>query len=150
MKLFQTEKRIIPFKYQVFANVVKKCLTDLSSKSKTTIHPVFISRKLNKDLKVREIKPAIVNQQCLVYKFQCNLCDAYMLVKLAATTTNALIDTSKNRLSVCKHYFSEHNSNVPPCLLEHFHVLTKFFNKFDCLINEMLFIRKKEIIKVRE
>ena len=35
-----------------------------------------MSRKLNEDLKVREVKPAIVNQQYLVYKFQCNLCDA--------------------------------------------------------------------------
>ena len=36
--------------------------------------------------------------------------------------------------SICKHYFSEHNSNVPPCLSEQFHVLTKCSNKFDCLI----------------
>ena len=42
----------------------------------TTIQPVFISTKLNEDLKLLEDKPAIVNQQCLVYKFQCNLCDA--------------------------------------------------------------------------
>ena len=59
---------IISFKDQVSANVVKKRLTDLSSKIKTTIQPVFISRKLNEDLKVREVKPAIVNQQCLVYE----------------------------------------------------------------------------------
>ena len=44
--------------------------------------------------------------------------------------------------SICKHYFSEHNSNVPPCLSEQFHMLTKCTNKFDCLIKEMLFIRK--------
>ena len=25
--------------------------------------------------------------------------------------------------SICKHYFSEHNSNVSPCLLEQFHVV---------------------------
>ena len=35
----------------ISANVVKKYLTDLSSKIKTTIQPVFISRKLNEDLK---------------------------------------------------------------------------------------------------
>ena len=40
--------------------------------------------------------------------------------------------------SICKHYFSEHNSNVPPCFLEQFHVLPKCSNTFDCLINEML------------
>jgi len=43
---------IIPFKDQVSANVVKKRLTDLSSKIKTTIQPVFVSRKLSQDLKV--------------------------------------------------------------------------------------------------
>ena len=32
-----------------------------------TTQPVFISRKLIKDLKFPEVKPAIVNQQCLVY-----------------------------------------------------------------------------------
>ena len=36
---------------------------------KTTIQPLFISRKLNEDLKFRKVKPAIVNQQCLVYQF---------------------------------------------------------------------------------
>ena len=70
---------IIPFKDQVSANVVKKRLTDLHSKMESTIQPVFISTKLNADLKLREDKPAIVNQQCLVYKFQCNLCDAAYL-----------------------------------------------------------------------
>ena len=44
--------------------------------------------------------------------------------------------------SICKHYFGDHNSNVPPCLSEQIHVLTKCTNKFDCLIKEMLFIRK--------
>ena len=44
--------------------------------------------------------------------------------------------------SIYKHYLSEHNSNVPRCLSEQFHVLAKCSNKFDCLIKEMLFIRK--------
>ena len=51
-------------------------------------------------IKLNIVKPeAIVNQQCLVYKFQCNLCDAGydLLVTLAATSTNALMDTKKNR-----------------------------------------------------
>ena len=52
---------VIPFKDQASANVVEKRLTDLSLKIKTTIQPVFISRKLNEDLKFREVKPAIVN-----------------------------------------------------------------------------------------
>ena len=42
---------VIPFKDQVSANIVKKRLTDLTLKIKTTIQPVFISRKLKHDLK---------------------------------------------------------------------------------------------------
>ncbi|CAH3193326.1 unnamed protein product, partial [Porites evermanni] len=49
---------VIPCKDQVSANIVKKPLTDLSLRIKTTIQPVFISRKLNEDLKFREVKPA--------------------------------------------------------------------------------------------
>ena len=31
---------------------------------------------IERDLKLREAKPPIMKQQCLVYKFQCDLCDA--------------------------------------------------------------------------
>ena len=42
----------------------------------TTVQPVFVSRKIDQDLKVRETKPQIVNQQRAVYRFQCDPCDA--------------------------------------------------------------------------
>ena len=51
-----------------------------------------------------------------------------MLVTLAVTSTNALMDTDKNR---CQHYVTEHNSNILPCLSEQFHVLTKCSEKFE-------------------
>ena len=122
--------------------MVKKRLTDLISKIKTTSQPVFISRKVNEDLKIREVKPAIVNQQCLVSKFQCNLCDAGYVGYTRGHLHERVDGHKQKSSSICKHYFSEHNSNVPPCLLEQFYVLTKCSNKFDCLINEMLYIRK--------
>ena len=120
---------------------MKKRFTDLSSKIKTTIQLVFISRKLNEDLKVQEVKPATVNQQCLVYKFQCKLCDAGY-VGYTCGHLYKCIGHKQKWSSICKHYLSEHNSTVPPCLSEQFHVLTKCSNKFDCLIEEMLFTRK--------
>ena len=61
--------------YRVYS-VLKKLLKDLGSKIKTTIQPVFIGRQHNKDLKVWEVKPATVTQQCRVHKFKCNLYDA--------------------------------------------------------------------------
>ena len=137
-----TIRVIIPLKDQASANVVKKCLTDLSSKIRTTIQPVFISRKLNEDLKVREVKPATVNQQCLVYKFQCNLCDAGYVGNTCSHFHERVNGHKQKSSSIYKHYLSKHNLSVPPCLLQQFHTLTKCSNKFDCLIKEMLFIRK--------
>ena len=110
---------------------MKKRLTDLSLKIKTTIQPLFISRKLNEDLKFQEVKPAIVNQQCLVYQFQCNLCDAGY-VGYTRSHLHERVDGHKQKSSsICKHYLSKHNLDVPPLLSEQFHVL-----------KEMLFIRK--------
>ena len=66
---------VIPFKDQDSANIVKTQLKDLSIKLKTTIQPVFVSRKIGQDLQECENKPQLVNQQCVVYQFKCNLCD---------------------------------------------------------------------------
>ena len=67
---------ILPFKDQFSADIVKKQLKDLSLKVHTTIQPVVVSWKIERDLNVKETKPPIVNQQCVVYSFQCDLCDA--------------------------------------------------------------------------
>ena len=37
---------------------------------------IFVSKKLEQDLKPKEIKPSFVSQQCVVYKFARDLCDA--------------------------------------------------------------------------
>ena len=59
----------LPFKDQVAANAVLKQLRDLSHKIGPTLQPVFMRRKLEQDLKLKEIKPSIVNKQCVVYHF---------------------------------------------------------------------------------
>ena len=66
----------LPFKDQTSANAVRRQMRDLSHKIGSTLQPVFISKKLEQDLKPKEIKPPIVNQQCVVYLFSCDLCDA--------------------------------------------------------------------------
>ena len=66
----------LPFKDQTSANAVKRQMRDLSHKIGITLQPVFVSRKLEQDLKPREIKPPIVHQQCVVYSFTCDLCDS--------------------------------------------------------------------------
>ncbi|KAL9972227.1 hypothetical protein ACROYT_G018495 [Oculina patagonica] len=67
---------VLPFKDQKSANSVRRQLGDLSRKIKVDISPVYTSRKIKDEIKVREDKPPLVNQQCVVYNFQCNLCDA--------------------------------------------------------------------------
>ena len=66
----------LPFKDQVAAYAVRKQLRDLSHKIGPTMQPVFMNKKLGQALKSKEIKPSIVNKQCVVYHFSCDLCDA--------------------------------------------------------------------------
>ena len=33
-------------------------------------------KKIADDIRVAEAKPPLINQQCVVYKFKCDLCDA--------------------------------------------------------------------------
>ena len=51
-------------------------MRDLSNKIGVALQPVFVSKKLEQDLKTREAKPSIVNQRCVVYHLVCDLCDA--------------------------------------------------------------------------
>ncbi|KAL9956556.1 hypothetical protein ACROYT_G038047 [Oculina patagonica] len=67
---------VLPFKDQTSADGVKKQLSDLGKKIDHTLQPVFKSRKIGEDLKMREPKPPLINQQCVVYNYQCDLCDA--------------------------------------------------------------------------
>ena len=67
-----------------------------------------------------------------------------MLVTLAATSTNALMDTDKNRRQFVNITLADITRTYHLVFLEQFHMLTNCANKFDCLINEMLFMRKRK------
>ena len=45
---------ILPFKDQSSADTVRRQLQDLSLKIHTTVSPVFVSQKIERDLKMRE------------------------------------------------------------------------------------------------
>ena len=122
------------------SNYDKKELEDLSIKVQTTVQPVFVSRKIEQDLKLRETKPQIVNQQRVIYHFQCDLCDAGY-VGYTRGHLHTRVDGHKQKASsVYKHYHEQHGE-VPKDLLRRFSILKKCRNKLDCLVNEMLFIR---------
>ena len=48
----------------------------LSANIGVQIKPVFQTRKIGQILALKEKKPANVNNQCVVYKSECDLCDA--------------------------------------------------------------------------
>ena len=71
-----TIRIVLPFKDLIAANAVRRQLRNLSRKICVTLQTIFVSKPLEQDLKPKEIKPSIVNRQCVVYKFACDLCDA--------------------------------------------------------------------------
>ena len=58
-------------KDQKAADTVRRQLNDLGR----SFQPVFLSKKLEDELKITGKKPSIVNQQRVVYQFKCSFCD---------------------------------------------------------------------------
>ena len=103
----------------------------------------IVSQKIGQDLQECETKPHLVNQQCIVYQFKCNLCDTGSYVGYTRGHLYARVDGHKSTSSsVRKHYDNDHAGAVPEDLLSCFKVLKKCRNKFDCLVNEMLYIKQ--------
>ena len=109
----------------------------------TKVQPVFVSKKIGQDLHKSETKPQVVNRQCVVYQFQCNLCDTGSYVGYRRGHLFTRVDGHKSKSSsVRKHYNKDYAGAVPEDLLSCFRVLKKCKNKFDCLVNEMLYIKQ--------
>ena len=98
-----------------------------------------MSKKLGQDLKPKEIKPLIVNQQCVVYHFSCDLCDADY-VGCTARHLHQRIAQHKNS-AIGKHLFREAHGSKNLLKESQFRVLRKCQGKFDCLVFEMLWIK---------
>ena len=86
---------VLPYKDQKSTNVVRKQLADLSWKINVDISPVYTSRKIKDEIKVREDKLPLVSQQCVVYSFQCGVVCVMqaMSANRADTYTNELKNT---------------------------------------------------------
>ena len=105
------------------------------------IQPVFTSKKISEDLKVTETKSSLVNQQCVVYEYQCNSCDSNYI---GYTSRHLHLRIEKHKYSIIsKHLKDKHNQRLTN-LHEHFTILKKCHGKFESLIYEMLLIRKKK------
>ena len=88
---------------------------------------------------MKETKLPVVNQQCVVYSFQCDLCDAGYVGYTRGHLHNRVKGQTTTQSAIAKHY--NVHGTIPQDLLKRFEVLKKCRNKFDCLVYEMLFIR---------
>ena len=129
-------KSTVAFKDQTSANAVRRQMRDLSHKIGTTLQPVFTSRKLEQDLKPSEIKPPIVNQQCVVYSFTCDLCDSDYVGFTARHLHQRIVE---HKYSAIGKHFSTAHEDTSLLKESQFRILKKCQGKFDCLVYEMLF-----------
>ena len=99
------------------------------------LYCIEIAKKLPKP------KPNIVSQQCVVYFFKCDLCDAGYVGYTKGHLYKRVEGHRQKASSIYKHYSNEHNTAIPDNFLARFNVIKKCTNKFDCLVNEMLCIQ---------
>ena len=131
----------LPFKDQKAADTVRRQLNDLGSKINVSFQPVFLSKKLEDELKTTEKKPSIVNQQRVVYQFKCSFCDENYIGFTMRHLHERCEEHKFNSSSIKKHFNNQHDC-LPDNINQHFTVLRKCKTKQDCLIYEMLYIRE--------
>ena len=112
---------------------MRKQLKNLGKLLNIDLCPVFISRKVGEDLKHKEIKPALINEQSVVYKFECGWCDA----SYVGYTRRHLYQRIDEHIN---HSQSQHQSRT--ITSDVFRILRKCSCKFDCLVYEMFLIRE--------
>jgi hypothetical protein len=134
---------VIPYKGGKASLFLKSRFSHLSSKIGAIIHPVFVSRKLSTSLRPTERKPDLVSQQCVVYHFKCDQCDADYVGMTSQHLHQRIQSHKSGESSIARHYKQAHKLSPKTIDIEKcFRVLKKCRTKFHCLINEMLLIRK--------
>jgi len=73
--VIRRDRIILPSKDQRSADTVRRQLSNLGKKINSDLRPVFTSKKIADEIKEAEAKPPLINQQCVVYEFRCDLCD---------------------------------------------------------------------------
>ena len=123
------------FKDQESANIVKTQLKYLSVKLQTIDQPVFTGHKIAQEFATSEPKPHLIDQQCVVYNFKCNQCDAGY-VGHACGHLFVRVDGHRSQTSsVRNHYDNRHAGRIPGDLCNCFNVLK---NARTCLIASLM------------
>ena len=90
-------------------------------------------------IRYNDPKP-IVNQQSVVYEYKCDLCDTNYI---GYTRRHLHQRVEEHKHSVIGKHLKDEHSVKSSNLRDNFTILKKCRSKLECLIFEMLFIRKK-------
>ena len=93
---------------------------------------MFTSRKLEQDLKPREMKPPIVNQKCVVYSFTCDLCDSDYVGFTARHLHQRIVEHTPFAVHLRKIYI-------------HLRQQLKLYGKYTFISTSMNFINANEL-----
>ena len=118
--------------------MVKRQMRNVSSKIGIDVKPIYTSKKLEQDLKPKEIKPRIVNPNSVVYCFKCDLCDSNYVGYTVRHLFQCIAD---HRYSAIGHPQRDAHGNIDLLNESQFRMLKKCSTKWDCLVYEMLYIR---------
>ena len=127
----------LPFKDHKAADTVSRQLNDLGSKINVSFQPVFLSKKLEDELKIKEKKPSIVNQHHVVYQFKCSFCDEIYIGFTMRHLHERCEEHKFNSSSIKKHFTNKHDC-LPDNINQQFKVLRKCKTKHHCLIYEII------------
>ena len=131
---------LLPFKVQKSADVLRK---QFNNRIGTPLQPIYTSRKLGDALSVKEQKPSLINQHSVVYKFSCPLCDAEYIGLTTRHLFQRIEEHCRSSSSICRHLQQDHDTTPRSLdLAKKFAVLRKCQGKMDCLVYEMLLIKK--------
>ena len=125
---------IIAFLFWLSCNILHKHINGI------IYELIFVSKKLEQDLKPKEIKPSIVSLQCVVYKFARDLCDADYVGYTARHLHQRI---AEHKYSAIGKHLLEVNGDKNLLNEGQFRVLKKCHEKFDCLVYEMLVIKER-------
>ena len=135
-----TTRVVIP--NQESANIVKTQLQDLSVKLQTIVQLVFTSHKIAQEFATSEPKPQLFDQQCVMYNFKCDQCDAGYV---GYTRGQLFVRVDRHRgqtLSVRKKFDNRQAGRFWRTFAVVSMCWKKCQNKFDCLVDETLLIRQ--------
>ena len=155
---------VLPFKDQKSANVVREQLADLSRKINADISPVYTSRKIKDEIKVKQEKPPPVSQQSInqsinqstnqsinrlfnvVNTLRLELMrDVFISLQpvwcsyVGYTRRHLHQRIEEHKGSAVGNHPREQHDFEPWGIAQSFGILRKCQNRFDCLIFEMFF-----------